>query len=83
MKYIGLGELTVILVWGPLMVGGTYYVTTGGIWSWEVAIISLVYSMGPTTVLFGKHTDKLIQDKAKRVYTLPEKISQYEPVRSS
>ena len=81
LKYIGLGELTVILVWGPLMVGGTYYVTTGGICSWEVAIISLVYSMGPTTVLFGKHTDKLPQDKAKGVYTLPvilrEKVARY------
>jgi len=84
LKYIGLGELTVVLVWGPLMVGGTYYVTTGGIWSWEVAIISLVYSMGPTTVLFGKHTDKLIQDKAKRVYTLPvilrEKVARYTTI---
>ncbi len=84
LKYIGLGELTVILVWGPLMVGGTYFVTTGGIWSWDVAIISLVYSMGPTTVLFGKHTDKLIQDREKRIYTLPvilkEKIARYATI---
>ncbi len=84
LKYIGLGELTVILVWGPLMVGGTYYVTTGGIWSWEVAIISLVYSMGPTTVLFGKHTDKLPQDREKGVYTLPvilrEKLARYSTI---
>ena len=29
LKYIGLGELAVIVVWGPLMVGGGYYVITG------------------------------------------------------
>lgn len=71
LKYIGLGEITVLLVWGPLMVAGSYYVISGGIWSWEVALISLVYSIGPTTVLFGKHTDKLQFDKEKRIYTLP------------
>lgn len=71
LKYIGMGEPTVIVVWGPLMVGGTYFVTSGGEWSWPVAIIGLVYALGPTSVLFGKHIDKLKEDKAKRVYTLP------------
>ena len=71
LKYIGLGEPTVVLVWGPLMIGGTYFVVTGGDWNWNVIWLALVYAIGPTTVLFGKHTDKLKQDKAKRVYTLP------------
>lgn len=71
LKYIGLGEITVVLVWGPLMVGGTYFVTSGGIWSWPVAIAGIVYAFGPTSVLFGKHTDKLKEDRAKRVFTLP------------
>ncbi len=71
LKYIGLGEVTVVLVWGPLMVGGAYYVTSGGIWSWPVAIVGIVYALGPTSVLFGKHTDKLKEDRAKRVFTLP------------
>ncbi len=71
LKYIGLGEITVILVWGPLMVGGTYFVTSGGVWSWPVAIVGIIYALGPTSVLFGKHTDKLNADKEKRVFTLP------------
>lgn len=71
LKYIGLGEITVVIVWGPLMVGGTYFVTSGGEWSWPVAIVGLVYALGPTSVLFGKHTDKLKEDKKKRVFTLP------------
>lgn len=70
LKYIGLGEPAVLLVWGPLMIGGTYYVITGQ-WSWPVAALSLLYAIGPTSVLFGKHTDKLEADKAKGVNSLP------------
>jgi 1,4-dihydroxy-2-naphthoate octaprenyltransferase len=70
LKYYGLGEPAVLLVWGPLMVGGTFYVLTGT-WSWEVCWLSLVFALGPTTVLFGKHTDKLEADRAMGVNTLP------------
>ncbi len=70
LKYYGLGEPAVLLVWGPLMVGGTYYVMAGN-WSWDVTWLSLLYALGPTTVLFGKHIDKLDLDEAKKVRTLP------------
>lgn len=63
------------------MVGGTYFVATGGIWSWEVVIIGLIYALGPTSVLFGKHIDKSIEDRKKKVFTLPviigERISRW------
>jgi 1,4-dihydroxy-2-naphthoate polyprenyltransferase len=71
LKYVGLGEISVILVWGPLMIAGTSYVASGGHWDNQVAWISLVYALGPTTVLLGKHTDKLPEDKVKGVRTLP------------
>jgi 1,4-dihydroxy-2-naphthoate octaprenyltransferase len=70
LKYIGLGELAVLVVWGPLMVGGGYYVLTGT-WDWLVALASLPYALGTTTVIFGKHIDKLGMDRSKRVLTLP------------
>lgn len=70
LKYIGLGEIAVILIWGPLMVAGGFFVITGQ-WDWNVAIASLPYALGPTTVLFGKHIDKLEQDKAKGIRTMP------------
>ena len=80
LKYYGLGEPAVLLVWGPLMVGGSFYVLAG-YWSWNVAWLSLVFALGPTTVLFGKHTDKLEADKSKGVNTLPviigERFSRY------
>lgn len=70
LKYYGMGEPAVLLVWGPLMVGGSYYVLAGS-WSWDVTWLSLVFALGPTTVLFGKHTDKLEADRSKGVNTLP------------
>ncbi len=70
LKYIGLGEIAVILVWGPLMIGGGYFVITGQ-WDWNVALAGLPYALGPTTVIFGKHIDKLREDKLKKIHTLP------------
>lgn len=70
LKYIGMGEVAVILVWGPLMVGGGYYVITGQISS-AVIIASLPVALAATTVLFGKHTDKLEADAAKGIRTMP------------
>jgi 1,4-dihydroxy-2-naphthoate octaprenyltransferase len=70
LKYIGLGEIAVILVWGPLMVGGGYFVITGS-WSWNVVLASLPYALGTTMVIFGKHIDKIDSDKQKGIHTLP------------
>ncbi len=70
LKYIGLGELAVLLVWGPLMIGGGYYVLAGA-WSWPVVVASLPYALGATTVIFGKHIDKLAGDREKGIHTLP------------
>ncbi len=70
LKYIGLGEPAVLAVWGPLMVGGSYYVITGE-WSNNVAVASIAYALGPTAVLFGKHIDKLDADSAKKIRTMP------------
>lgn len=70
LKYIGLGEIAVLLVWGPLMIGGGYFVITGN-WSWNVVLAGLPYAIGATTVIFGKHIDKVQADKEKGIHTLP------------
>ena len=80
LKYIALGEVAVLLVWGPLMIGGGYYVLAHT-WNWEVVIASLPYVLGVTTVIFGKHIDKFKIDLDKKIYTLPvvigEKVARY------
>lgn len=80
LKGMAMGELAVLIVWGPLMIGGGYYVLTRQ-WNWNVVIASLPYVFGVTTVIFGKHIDKLDMDREKRIHTLPvvigEKASRY------
>lgn len=70
LKYIGLGEIALLVIWGPLMVGGGYYVFTG-VWDWNVTLAGLAYSLGVCAALFGKHIDKLDMDAAKHIRTLP------------
>jgi 1,4-dihydroxy-2-naphthoate octaprenyltransferase len=75
LKYVGMGELTVLLVWGPLMVGGGYYAITGR-WDGQVVLAGLPCALGATAVIFGKHIDKLAADRAKRIRTLPVLIGE-------
>ena len=70
LKHHGLGEPGVFLVWGPLMIGGTYYVTAGTLPSW-IWLASVPYALVVTTVLIGKHIDKYEQDGARGIHTLP------------
>ena len=70
LKKIGLGELDVLLTWGPLMVGGVYYAGTGTL-PWLVIVAAFVYALLPTTVLMGKHIDKLPYDAPAGTRTLP------------
>jgi 1,4-dihydroxy-2-naphthoate octaprenyltransferase len=69
LKYRGFGELAVLLVWGPLMVGGTYFIQTQTLPLW-VVVASLPYALGVTTVLFGKHIDKVDFDTNNKTNTM-------------
>ena len=70
LKKRGLGEPGVLVVWGPLMVGGTYYAATGSI-PGDVIAASIPYALLATTVLMGKHIDKLPWDEPRGIGTLP------------
>ena len=70
LKKRGLGEPDVLVVWGPLMVGGTYYSAVGEL-PWVVLAASVPYGLLCTAVLMGKHIDKLPWDAAAGVRTLP------------
>jgi 1,4-dihydroxy-2-naphthoate polyprenyltransferase len=70
LKHHGLGEPGVFVVWGPLMIGGTYYVTAGALPAW-IWLASIPYALAVATVLIGKHIDKYEQDRARGIHTLP------------
>jgi 1,4-dihydroxy-2-naphthoate octaprenyltransferase len=83
LKYIGLGEIAVFIIWGPLMIGGTYYVMAEDLPGW-VLLASVPYGLGVTTVLFGKHLDKLGFDREKGIRTMPiilgESLARYTTI---
>ena len=47
-----------------------YYVMAGELPAW-VILASFPYALGVTTVLMGKHLDKMDFDTKKRIFTLP------------
>jgi 1,4-dihydroxy-2-naphthoate octaprenyltransferase len=70
LKSIGLGELAVFLVWGPLMVGGGHAVITGDVSSGAL-YASIPYGLGVMSILTGKHIDQMAFDAGKGNRTLP------------
>jgi 1,4-dihydroxy-2-naphthoate octaprenyltransferase len=75
LKKRGLGELDVLITWGPLMVGGVYYAGTGTL-PWQVVAAATIYALLPTTVLLGKHIDKLPYDAPAGTRTFPVVIGE-------
>ncbi len=75
LKRRGLGELGVFLVWGPLMIGGVYFAVTGAFPAWVTAA-SVPCGITVTTVLMGKHIDKIKPDTEHEVKTLPVRLGE-------
>jgi 1,4-dihydroxy-2-naphthoate polyprenyltransferase len=75
LKKHGLGEPSVLLVWGPLMVGGVYYATVGHL-PWHIVADTIPYALLCTAVLMGKHLDKLEWDAPAGVGTLPVRLGE-------
>jgi 1,4-dihydroxy-2-naphthoate octaprenyltransferase len=70
LKRWALGEITALIVWGPLMTGGTVYAITGSI-DTNTLLMTLPYGLIVASVLIGKHTDKIASDKPVGVNSVP------------
>lgn len=70
LKELGLGEMAAFIVWGPLMIGGGYYVITGQ-WSGAAFLASVPYGLGVASILIGKHIDQRLFDASQAQRTLP------------
>jgi 1,4-dihydroxy-2-naphthoate octaprenyltransferase len=70
LKELGLGEIAAFLVWGPLMIGGGYYVITGH-WSGLAFLACVPYGLGVMSILVGKHIDQRGFDISQDQNTLP------------
>jgi 1,4-dihydroxy-2-naphthoate octaprenyltransferase len=71
LKRAGLGELTALIVWGPLMIGGTAFAALGSPLPMDVWLLSLPYGLIVASVLVGKHIDKIAADKKVGVHSIP------------
>ncbi|KAF0107790.1 MAG: 1 4-dihydroxy-2-naphthoate octaprenyltransferase [Anaerolineaceae bacterium] len=79
LKYLGLGELMIFLIWGPVLVAGVYLVLTGGVWTedvWNVALVGVPFGLSVVSINIGKHIDKSAADREKGVGTLPVRIGE-------
>ncbi len=68
-KYLGLGEVAVFLMWGPLMVTGSYYVQTGNL-AGVPALLSLPLGLLVALVLLADNLRDRKYDGDKGVVTL-------------
>lgn len=78
MKYLGLGELAIFLIWGPILVAGIYTVLAKG-WTphtWLVALAGVPFGLSVVSINMAKHIDKMADDKKKGVGTLPVRIGE-------
>ena len=75
LKSIGLGEVAVLLVWGPLMIGGGFAMISGQL-SADAMLASLPYGLGVMSILTGKHIDQMSFDSPRGIRTLPVLIGE-------
>jgi len=74
-KYWGIGELTIFLIWGPIMIAGVYFVLSG-VWNWNVVLAGIPYGLGVASINIAKHIDKRDDDKARGVGTFPVRVGE-------
>ena len=75
LKYFALGEVTIFLIWGPIMIGGVYMVLAHQ-WNWSVALAGVPFGLSTACINIGKHIDKSEEDRRKGVHTLPVLLGQ-------
>ena len=78
LKYLGLGELLIFLIWGPILVSAVYIVLARG-WTnnvWNIALAAIPYGLSVLSINLGKHIDKSVEDRKKGVGTLPVRIGE-------
>jgi len=74
-KYIALGELSVFLMWGPLMVLGSYFIQRQ-VFSVNALLISLPFGLLVALVLLANNIRDISHDRSKGILTLPIIIGQ-------
>ncbi len=74
-KYRGMGEISVFLMWGPLMTFGSYYVQTGN-WNGVGTVFAVSFPIGilVALVLLANNLKDMHYDAAIQIETLATKL---------
>lgn len=82
LKHLALGELSIFLIWGPIMVSGVYLVLSRGKMDniWQIALAGVPFGLSVVSINLGKHIDKSADDRQRKVHTLPVLIGE-KPAR--
>ena len=82
-KYWGIGELSIFLIWGPIMIGGVYFVlalVSGKVIDmsnvWNAVMAGVPYGLGVMSINMAKHIDKRDDDKERGVGTFPVRVGE-------
>ncbi|HUX22066.1 MAG TPA: prenyltransferase [Spirochaetia bacterium] len=75
LHFPGKGEIAVLILFGPMVVGGGFYTLTGT-WNWMVVLAGLPFAVGVSASLLGRNIDSLEVDRARGVATLPQKTGE-------
>jgi len=81
LKYWGVGEFAIFLIWGPILIAGVYLVLAyggnGDISNiWTVALAGVPFGLSVASINIGKHIDKMKDDQEKGVGTFPVRVGQ-------
>jgi 1,4-dihydroxy-2-naphthoate octaprenyltransferase len=79
-KYIALGELSVFLMWGPLMVMGSYFIQRQT-FSINALLISIPFGILVALVLLANNIRDISHDRSKGIRTLPIIIGERNGMR--
>lgn len=79
-KYMALGELSVFLMWGPLMVLGSYFIQRQA-FSANALFISIPFGILVALVLLANNIRDISHDRSKGILTLPIIIGERNGLR--
>jgi len=82
-KYWGIGEFSIFLIWGPIIIGGVYFVlalVSGKAIDmptvWNAVLAGVPYGLGVMSINMAKHIDKHDDDKSRGVGTFPVRVGE-------
>ena len=78
LKYLGLGEISIFIIWGLLIIPGVYAILAGAVTPdfRNVVLTGLAFGLGFGSFNWGKHIDKIPADRAKGVKSLPVRLGE-------